>query len=534
MSEGTKLGEYQTSKSDFDSSQSTESTIGQSGATKMGDLSGFDPELSKQLSDITENDFSDSNDEGNKELSTENMDTNSIVKKDDVQTEAVNKTASEKTEPNFEDALETTFVDFQEGDVVEGVVRKVEKFGVLIDFNYKSDGFISTQNFSLDYKSDDFNNVNIGDTIKATIEKLESKEGYIILSRKKFEIEEAWEILRNSLDNNETILVDIISKVQGGLVASYKSLKGFIPASQVIKHREDDLSTYVGQSLDVCLLQVDRRRKKIIFSHKAHCEREKGGVISKFDSIDVGEVYSGKVTSIKDFGVFVDIGGLEGLVHISELSWSRVRHPSDIVSVGDSVQVFILGVDKDSRKVSLGMKQLLEDPWVTVGEKYKLGQVIEGEITRIVPFGAFMHIDNGLEGLIHISELTLNHVTKVEDVVNVGDKVEVKIIKLQPEEQKIGLSLRQSSEEGSAENEQSVDVKEGTEVSTSSESQIDSELDSISVEQEDNSEIVGQETDVSLEDNNSAKETTLNDTQESEKTDESVDHSITEGDNPTS
>ncbi len=160
------------------------------------------------------------------------------------------------------------------------------------------------------------------------------------------------------------------------------------------------------------------------------------------ESLEPGQVKEGRVTSIKDFGVFVDIGGVDGLVHISELSWSRVSHASELVKVGDEVRVFVLGVDKEAKRVSLGMKQLEADPWVKVAERYQVGQVVEGEITRIAAFGSFMRLENNLEGLIHISELAHNHIERVEDVVKVGDKVKAKIIKLVPEEQRIGLSLK--------------------------------------------------------------------------------------------
>ena len=287
----------------------------------------------------------------------------------------------------------------------------------------------------------------IGDEVDVFIEKLESKEGFTILSRKRAEYEVAWQNISKLAKSREVIDVKVCSVVQGGLVAEYNGIRGFIPASQVVKGSYEQLDQLLNQTLSVIVLKVDRRRKKVIFSNKSvKSKGMKEESLKLLESLEVGQIKQGKVTSIKDFGVFVDLGGIEGLVHISELAWSRVNHPSEIVQLGQEVNVFILGVDKETGKVSLGMKQLQPDPWVTVVEKYSVGQVITGVITRLVAFGAFIRIEDRLEGLIHISELANQHVEKVEDVVKVGDSVQAKIIKLIPEEQKIGLSLKGLSE----------------------------------------------------------------------------------------
>lgn len=401
MSEGTKLGQY-TENADV---QAVEKQTLK--ATKLGEMSEFEKGLLGEQP--------------------------KKVKKGD--------------ELSFEQAMSGGIADFEEDEIVEGTIRSIEKGGVLVDINYKADGFILNSELLEDEV------LAPGDKVKVLIEKLETREGYTILSRKKAIVEEAWNELVDANRARQFINVKIVGKVQGGLVSVYKGIKGFVPASQVIKAESENLDQFLNQTLQVSVIQVDRRRRKVIFSHKvAQGKLSKQNVEKTLESLEIGETRSGRVTSIKDFGVFVDIGGVEGLVHISELSWSRVGHPSEHVSVGDTVKVFILGIDKENSKISLGMKQLEVDPWVDVASRYKIGQLIEGEISRIASFGAFIKIEQNLEGLIHISELSNEHVEKVEDVVKEKQKVTAKIIKLIPEEQKIGLSLKNLEEKPSQNN----------------------------------------------------------------------------------
>jgi ribosomal protein S1 len=401
MSEGTRIGEYKESAESLPTvSPENKEASSDFAATKIGEMSEFERSLMA---------FEESSDK----------------------------------DSQFADVMDRILVDFQEGDIIKGSVRSIEKAGVLLDISYKSDGFIANSEFSFDYDETPSSVLKPGDKVNVMIVKLESKEGYTVLSRKRAEYELAWGRLSKLAKTKETVLVRVTSSVQGGLVVSYSGIKGFIPASQVAKEGENDLSASLNQLLEVVVVQVDRKRRKVIFSNrvsKAKMNREEAQKL--LESLESGQVKEGRVTSIKDFGVFVDIGGVEGLVHISELSWSRVSHASELVKVGDEVRVFVLGVDKEAKRVSLGMKQLEADPWVKVSDRYQVGQIVEGEITRIATFGSFMRLENNLEGLIHISELAHNHIERVEDVVKVGDKVKAKIIKLVPEEQRIGLSLK--------------------------------------------------------------------------------------------
>jgi small subunit ribosomal protein S1 len=344
----------------------------------------------------------------------------------------------------FQQEMDNLDLDYQEGDIIKCIVRKVEKSGILVDLGYKSEGFISNAEFSNSPEVTIENTVKVDDEINVYILKLESKEGYTLLSRKRAEYELAWNSLIQAVKTKEVLSnVHVISNVQGGLVVSYEGIKGFIPASQVLRDKGQTLDQFLNETLDVAVLQVDRQRRKVIFSHKyARPKADFENTQKLLEEIEIGQVRTGKVSSIKDFGVFVDIGGIEGLVHISELSWARVSHPSELLKMGQEVKVFVLGVDKENRKISLGMKQLEPDPWVNISERFSIGQIVTGTISRIVAFGAFIKIEDNLEGLIHISELSYDHIDKVEDVVKIGEKVQAKIIKLMPDEQKIGLSLK--------------------------------------------------------------------------------------------
>ena len=408
MSEGTRIGEFK-DNTEFNTAVAVErNTPVDLKPTKIGEISEFEKSLMK-----------------------------------DSGAPARNSDSAVVHDGTFAEEMERMILDYQDGDIIKGIVRRVEKGGVLVDISHKSEGFIANSEFSFDAEDAPEELVKAGDEVNVMILKLESKEGYTVLSRRRAEYELAWNTLSRLSKTKDTVAVRVVSKVEGGLVVSFNGIKGFIPASQVIKETEVSLDGFVGQVLDVVVIQVDRKRRKVIFSHKVGKPRMSREATARLiDGIEIGQVRSGKVTSIKDFGVFVDLGGIEGLVHISEISWSRVGHPSEVLKSGQETKVFVLGVDRENQKISLGMKQLEPDPWVNVAEKYQIGQIATGEVSRVVTFGAFVRLEENLEGLIHISELSNHHVEKVEDVVKPGDTVKVKIIKLIPEEQRIGLSIK--------------------------------------------------------------------------------------------
>ena len=361
----------------------------------------------------------------------------------------------------FKAAIESSLVDFKEGDVVKGVVRSMEKSGLLIDISYKSDGFVPNNEFSDANSLVPTESLAVNDLIDVYIDKLETKEGYTLLSCKKAEYELMWKKMGHFLDSKETLNVKVLSVVRGGVVVTFSGIRGFIPLSHLLIDNKSALDGLVGTILPVIVLNVDESRRKVVFSNRmAQKKPLTANAIGLMDSLEVGQIHKGVVSSLKDFGAFIDIGGIEGLAHISELSWSRVSHPSEILTEGATVEVFVLGVDKEKQRISFGLKQLQEDPWSKVLERYTVGQIIEGTISRIVPFGAFVQLEPNLEGLIHISEFSDSHVKNIRDLVNEADKVMVKVIRLQPEEQKIGLSLKDVKNQAPAPAKEEADTQE--------------------------------------------------------------------------
>jgi len=339
---------------------------------------------------------------------------------------------------------EKTFKEYKTGDIVKGTVIKIDPGGVLVDIKYKSDGLILPEELSDHSFAHPSEIVKVGETVEVYIDNLESKEGYVILSKKRADYENKWRVAYDAFKNKKLLGGKVIQVLKGGLVVECEGIRGFIPASQVAKRAEESLESLKGETLPVKVIEVDRRQGKIVLSHKlAAGEAEKMQADKIFDELEVGQVRHGKVSSLKSFGAFVDVGGIDGLIHLSELSWKRVKHPSELLKVGQELDVFVLGVDKISKKVALGLKELQPDPWVNAGEYFKAGQLVKAKILRFAKFGAFAELEHDLEGLIHISEISREPVQKPEDAIKIGDEVEVKVLRVIPEEQKIGLSIRE-------------------------------------------------------------------------------------------
>jgi len=360
-----------------------------------------------------------------------------------------------KVENAEQQGYEETFKNFRVGGLVKGRIARLDPSGALVDLGYKSDGLLAAEELPAGAK--------VGDEVSAVIEKLESKEGYVLLSREKAEQELKWHELNEAYNNKSLLQVKVSSAVKGGLVADFHGIRGFIPASQVEKKPEQELTDFVGQVLPIKVIEVNRRQSKIVFSHRrGSLEADKSKAHKLFDELEMGQVRKGVVSSLKSFGAFVDLGGVEGLIHLTELSWKRVQHPSEVLKVGQELEVFVLGVDKVNYKVALGLKELQPDPWAGAAEKYRVGQIVKAKVLRLVKFGAFLEIEEGLEGLCHISELSTQKVNDPADVVKPGDIVEVKILRVLPEEQKIGLSIREvqlSKEKAEAEEKRREETK---------------------------------------------------------------------------
>ena len=345
-------------------------------------------------------------------------------------------------------AIEQSLKDFNDGDLVEGTVVKVDRDEVLLDIGYKSEGVIPAKELSIRQDVDPSEVVKVGDHIEALVLQKEDKEGRLILSKKRAQYERAWSRIEEIMRRGETIKGPVIEVVKGGLILDI-GLRGFLPASLVELRRVRDLHPYVGQELEAKIIELDRNRNNVVLSRRAFLEESQSEGRKKFlESLRKGERRRGTVSSIVNFGAFVDIGGgVDGLVHVSELSWKHVDHPSEVVSVGQEVEVEILDVDLDRERVSLSLKATQEDPWREFERKHQTGEIIDGQVTKLVPFGAFVRVGEGIEGLVHISELSGQHVDSPEQVVQVGQQVRVKVVDVDVARRRISLSIRRVDEE---------------------------------------------------------------------------------------
>lgn len=336
---------------------------------------------------------------------------------------------------------------FSEGDIVAGTVVKVDKDEVLLDIGYKSEGVIPARELSIRYgvKAEDV--VKVGDQIDALVLQKEDKEGRLILSKKRAQYERSWGVLEKCMLENQPVEGEVIEVVKGGLILDI-GLRGFLPASLIDVHRVKDLHSYLGTKLTCKIIEMDRNRNNVVLSRRAYLEEaasERRKIL--LDNLEKGMRVSGKVSSLVSFGAFVNLGGIDGLIHISELSWCHVEKPSEVLSVGDEVEVEILDVDKERERISLSLKACQEDPWEKLSREVRIGETVRGRVTKLVPFGAFVELRPGIEGLIHISELSNRHVEQPDEVLEVNQEIEVKIIDIDIDRRRISLSLRQAAGE---------------------------------------------------------------------------------------
>ena len=343
-------------------------------------------------------------------------------------------------------ALEASVRDFNEGELVTGKVVRIDRDEVLVDIRYKSEGVIPAKELSIRHDVDPGEVVKVGDDIEALVLQKEDKEGRLILSKKRAQYERAWSRIEQVMAEGGTIKGPVIEVVKGGLILDI-GLRGFLPASLVELRRVRDLHPYVGQELECKIIELDRNRNNVVLSRRAFLEESQSESRRKvLESLSKGDRRVGKVSSIVNFGAFVDLGGVDGLVHVSELSWRHVEHPSEVVQVGDEVEVEVLDVELERERVSLSLKATQEDPWKEFERRYSAGEIIEGEVTKIVPFGAFVRVAEGIEGLVHISELAEEHVESAEQIVQVGDRVRVRVVEVDVARRRVSLSMRRVGE----------------------------------------------------------------------------------------
>jgi len=352
---------------------------------------------------------------------------------------------SESKEFNYSD---NDIADLKKGQKVTGTVVEINDAGVYVDVGYKTDGFIPKEELNHRKVDDPRNLVQEDQEIEVIILTLENEEGNMILSKKKADYEKAWEKIIEAHENGEIIEAEVTKEVKGGLVVDV-GVRGFIPASHVAVGYVENLSDYVNETLRLKIIEVERDKNNVVLSAKKVIEAERAGKKEEtLENLEEGETVKGKVTKLVDFGAFIDLGGIEGLLHISEMSWGRIDSPSEVLTEGEEVEVKVLevkvlGVNKEDERISLGLKQLLPDPWEEFARKHYEGEKIKGKITKIVDFGAFMEVADGIEGLIHISQLSQKHVEKPGEVVTEGEERMAQIINIDPEQKRIGLSLKE-------------------------------------------------------------------------------------------
>ncbi|MBC3762103.1 30S ribosomal protein S1 [Quadrisphaera oryzae] len=343
-------------------------------------------------------------------------------------------------------AIDETIKYFNDGDIVSGTIVKVDRDEVLLDIGYKTEGVIPSRELSIKHDVDPSEVVGVGDEVEALVLQKEDKEGRLILSKKRAQYERAWGTIEKLKEEDGVVTGTVIEVVKGGLILDI-GLRGFLPASLVEMRRVRDLAPYVGQQLEAKIIELDKNRNNVVLSRRAWLEETQSAVRQNFlQTLQRGQVRPGVVSSIVNFGAFVDLGGVDGLVHVSELSWKHIDHPSEVVEVGQEVKVEVLDVDMDRERVSLSLKATQEDPWQQFARTHAIGQVVPGKVTKLVPFGAFVRVEEGIEGLVHISELAERHVELPEQVVNVGDDIFVKVIDIDLERRRISLSLKQANQ----------------------------------------------------------------------------------------
>ena len=345
---------------------------------------------------------------------------------------------------DFEAAIEATVLQFREGDIVKGVVVGVDAEGAMVDVGYKSEGLIPARELSIRNNIDPREVVEVGEEVEAVVLDMEDDEGRMILSKKRAMYERAWGRIQGIADEGGTVEGTVIEVVKGGLIVDI-GLRGFLPASLVDLRRVRDLDPYIGETITAKVIELDRARNNVVLSRRAHLEEALAEERTEFmDNLHEGEIREGTVSSVVNFGAFVDLGGMDGLVHVSELSWQHVNHPSELVKVGDKVTVKVLEVDRDRERISLSIRQTAEDPWETFASAHEVGDVVEGTVTKTVPFGAFVSVAEGVEGLVHVSEIAMHRVESPELELSIGQKVQVKITEKEDERRRISLSIKQA------------------------------------------------------------------------------------------
>lgn len=357
--------------------------------------------------------------------------------------------------------IESSMKKVRSGEVIKGKVISVTDSEAIINLGYMSDGILPRSEISEDSEINPKDVLKENDEIYVYVSNMNDGDGNILLSKKAADKIKVWDELEDSLKNNNTFEVTVKEVVKGGVVTYIKGIRAFIPASQLSVSYVKDLNEFIGKTLNVKVIELDRSKERIVLSRRevesVELEVKKKGLWSE---IKPREKRAGVVSRLTKFGAFVDLGGVDGLIHLSELSWKRVKNPSEVVSIGDKVEVYVLDVDKENNRISLALKDVSEDPWNNVQDKYKVGSVVDGTVSKFLNFGAFVEIEPGLEGLVHLSEISEERILKPSDVLNIGNKVRVKILDIDPKAKRMSLSIKDSAEKPKEDFEKYVDTQE--------------------------------------------------------------------------
>lgn len=381
-----------------------------------------------------------------------------IIKEAIEKMENLKNTNEEITEQNsLMSEYEKTFVRLQAGDVVSGRIIYATDDEATVDIGYKADGIITKEELTFEGNISPKDILKPGDQIDVYILKVNDGEGNVLLSKKKVDAEKSWEFIEESFNNKTVVEGKIVQVVKGGVIAEVKGVNVFIPASQADTRYIEDLSYLLGKVIKMVITSFDPDKRRVVGSRRFVLEEEiKNNKKQLLQSIQAGDTLTGKVSRITDFGVFVDLGGIDGLIHISELAWVRVKHPSEVVKIGENVEVYVLSVDKEKERISLSLKKTIPEPWENIEKRLSVGDIINGKVVRIAPFGAFVEIEKGVDGLVHISQISNSRINKVEDALKIGDTIKAKVMEINTADKKISLSIKEAAEEENKKNNEEI------------------------------------------------------------------------------
>jgi 4-hydroxy-3-methylbut-2-enyl diphosphate reductase len=362
---------------------------------------------------------------------------------------------------DFMDDIEKSLRLPKPGDIVDGKIDQVMGDAVIVNMGCKKDGILRSDEVAMEEGQTLADLFKVGDEIKAKVIKSDDGEGGIMLSTKRLVAVENYAELEEAMENKDVITVTVTRAVNGGVIAAYKEITGFIPMSQLSDRYVENADEFIGQTFDVRVIRVDTKRNRAVFSRKAILVDEKRKAVAEiWENLNVGDIVEGKVMRFTDYGAFVDIGGVDGLLHISEISWGKLKHPEEVLKIGDIINVKILSLNEEKGKISLGLKQTQPEPWTLVGDKYQVGDVLEGKVVQIKEYGAFVELEAGLDGLVHISEIANKRVENVFDELKTGETVNVKIMEIDPDKRRISLSIKATLPEEEAAEEEAAPAEE--------------------------------------------------------------------------